>query len=321
MAANTDAVVDTNKPIVSKVVVMPFMLNDWICYEFGTRFRIRQVNRLQSIRKMVKLDAGAEDGVFIGQFTDDDTDFEIEMDNVMSSKNISYTIQSLTTITKKCFLRRGNQYIHRTIESEGKHLHFTGGSLYDIDDIIESRATRYGVTQEQSRHFSTRLKVIIETEKMLVPSGPAINVSVKYMITVNELSRKQVIVVRMGADNTVGQLKRQIDYLEGIPSTEQILIYKQHIMTDRNRLRLYGIGNDDSVELELKVLGGAQVDEKMLSNAYGQRGVIYGSRRTIDRYIVRDDGFVADDELHVQPFVIELRYNDSADLIVRQKRI
>ena len=79
--------------------------------------------------------------------------------------------------------------------------------------------------------------------------------SLPMQITVRTLTAKRLIISIFPTD-LVEQLKAAIQDTEGFPPDQQRLIFANTVMEDGHSLASYGVRNDDTVHLVLRLRGG-----------------------------------------------------------------
>lgn len=282
--------------------------NNSIEYEFGTEFKFNRILE-NSSKRPVLLFNGFADNVFIAQFNSEDVDFEIVISNVFNTKNICYKIKLYSNQFKKYYLSRGSVQELKALETYGRQLRFGSQTTEEGKQIMVLLANHQELSPEDSSIRCSTIEFCVELEKEFEIIGPKIRVYVKYnTIKLNGESKEKQMDVRIGADNTIGQLKRLIETLEGIPAYTQSLSYKLKATFDSQTLRSYNITDKSSLYLIPRVFGGQNITESVVSRMYGRRGLVYFGQRTGQHLCRRDRNFRADKDLEIKPFSVELRF-------------
>lgn len=261
----------------------------------------------------MKLITGLEDNVFICQFDTEATDFDIEVDNIFSSKGICYGLSCWSSSVRKHYLRNGNFAEHKYLTRDGHQLHFRGIKTAEDTARIKRRAEILGISFEKCMIESSRIRFSVEVDKGFEAKGEHIQIHIKYYVRIPSILTYecQSIDLNVGLDNTVEEVKRLIETLEGIPFTDQKLYFSQKLISDPAKLSDYNVVNDSLLILTPRVFGGRNVDESVLNEMFGRRGIISFGQPVDHRLTLRDYGFKCDNSYDIRSFAIELRFKDS----------
>ncbi|CAG2118466.1 unnamed protein product [Medioppia subpectinata] len=284
--------------------------SEWIGYGLGPRFRLRRVSTVDGSKRSLKLMPSPldTDNTYICCFDVPQTDFEVEVDNVFSAANIEYSFQYSPVFVKRYHLRRGQRLTHKAIDISGKQLVFKrNDGSQTIDDVIRLRANRYGLTVEETLILCSRIGVAVKTEKPFEIKGQQMRVNIHYTYRNGGSLMKQDFDLKIGSDNTVGDMKRLIDELEGIAYKDQKL-FKVKYLFDSQTLKECDIDDNCTVYLVPKVIGGLDVSDLDMNEIYGQRGLVCFMGPTDQSAYPIIRGFEADDTRRVIPFTLELRF-------------
>ncbi|CAG2167624.1 unnamed protein product, partial [Oppiella nova] len=299
-----------------KPIIKPYVSEDgqWIRYMFGTQIAVYQVPDSGHKRALKFKSSPAGDNVFIGHFPLEDTDVEVWVDNIHGQRDIRYDIRLTDAYRYEYDLRAGDHCQHRSLSLNGHQLHVKSLSVKSCQRLVQRIVDRRAVTPAQAAYDSSRVKFALQIQKPFEVLGARIRLAVEYSArrfrAVDEPPVQcEAFEVDVGLDNTVAQLKDLIERQEGIGAKSVRLFRDQSLMKDPIRLADYRLFHGSRVQLLPRLLGGCPLNEEVLTDMYGPRGILCLGRRVNQHIHHQIDDFKPDDSLVVEPFVIEMRYD------------
>ncbi|CAG7830232.1 unnamed protein product [Allacma fusca] len=214
---------------------------------FGTTFGIKVMDKTGACRS-VPIIPSNKPNKYLALFDTDDVDFLIHVDNRKSrSCHVTFNLD----VHNKRYRFVGLKSTHmklRSLESQGRKLHFLRRSSEDGETYIATFASMRDLTFKQAARTLSQLKF------ELGYSGPVRDDTM--VVTID--SFKEKFDVEVTPTNTINYLKTLIEEFHDIDASEQRLVFKGKVLPDEASMMDSGICDGSVIHLVRMLQGGSK---------------------------------------------------------------
>jgi hypothetical protein len=299
----------------------------------GTKFSLIKVSKDRSKRE-IKLINGWNNNSFLVLMDEEDIDFQFRVDNKLSSRGISFSL-NLDNYSDHTYSKPNGIYDLETLSSIGKKFHIRSEKTSDGKVLIAMSASKHGISFEKASINCSRItfKVEVEVKKPLISANIPLKERQrssliylngdKIQVFVRILSQR-TITIDIGLNNTIEDLKKVIYEREGSPTDSFRLVWKGKQLQNSKTIAEYNIENDSTIHLVLSLNGGQKTSETSESSVgqkkvqksdkdveeekimVGERGVICFSDKSNQKFGDYND-FKRDSSYDLISFTVEFR--------------
>ena len=176
-------------------------------------------------------------------FDDDDCDFEISIDNSKCENRKVLVRLGFHNEKNEFICNKLSAALLETYESNGKKFHFVRQSSEDGKTLVAKATQEYGLTWNKASEMISQMTFEVEY------SDPAFQIFYKDLIG-------NLRAIEVFEQDTIHEIKKQIEMIEGIPVNVQRLVFKSHTLEDCHMVKNYQIIRESTLHLLLRVLGG-----------------------------------------------------------------